>query len=656
MSTAQRILSNGSDQATWLRGVRRAVLAGLVVWIALTSSLSELLGGEGKAHGVVKYEKVPYRDKKTGAMGLQRDHPEAVAVVSAKVELVAQADNKVLGTTITGADGAYSIPWKVNGRVNAIVRVWAKVDNAQVHNYFDHTRLKKETTFSTASEPFAIDQEDAKQDVLALEKTNEAGPFNILAAVHRANNFLREAEPGLKFPRITIYWAPESSPPCTTCFSAEEKAAFVRGMRDIDADEFDDSVLIHEYGHFVMKVFSRDDSPGGTHGGNEKIDARLAWSEGWANFFASAVLGDPIYVDTGGKAGKGVQATFSLDEPRPKGDPSGYWSEHTVGSTLWHFLAKAPRGKADPDDVHLGIPFKDLWSVVRGPWAKHPHGTLIDFCDMLVASKPELGPRVAKVLAAHNMTYAPGKAPTVAGYLYLRPLSLGVVQSGLVDSFKHKYEAFGGAALYQFTLDKKAKVKAVLELVKSDQPAASRLDLLLFGQDGQIDRTFVNVSGKLDYLPAELGPGNYIVEVRSYGVGFNSGSYNLSLQTFAGLTPLDVERFIKEGMKTTAHKHDPENGVATYETPNGYFDVLYDRGKTAITFRYEYGMIKASKAKIDLWNGLADQSSRATLSSTGAVTLSGTIGFDVQAPKLQEFHDRLKKEKDDFEKFVKAPG
>jgi hypothetical protein len=634
---------------------RRALLAGMFVWLGLVWSHSQALAGEGKVQGFAKYEKVPYRDPKTDKPGLLRNQPMTVPIVGAKVELVAQPDNKVLGTTVTGADGAYSIPWKVDGRVNVVVYVWARVDNAEVHNYFDHIKSKKETRFSSVSEPFAIEQGDATKDIVALEKTNEAGPFNILAAVHRANNFLRQTEPGLKFPRITIYWAPESDPPCSTCFSPEEKAAYVRGIRDKDADEFDDFVLIHEYGHFVMKVFSRDDTPGGQHGNDEKIDPRLAWSEGWANFFASAVLGDSRYVDTTGPAGSNV-FTFDLNETRPKGDKSGYWSEHSVGSALWHFIANDPKGKTNPDGLHMGVPFKDIWSVVRGPWAKYPQGTFIDFCDMLVASKPELGPGVAKVLAAHNIAYTPGKSPSVAGYLYQRPLSFGLMQTGTVHSTKAQYEAFGGSAMYKFTLDKKVKIKAVLELVSSDTPDASTLDLFLFDQKGAIDHTFVNTSGKIDYVAAELSPGDYFVEVRSFGHKFNSGTYNLSLQNFTGLTGAEVEKFIKEGMKTTiAAKESPAIGVIDFETPNGFFDVIYDRGKSAITFRYEYGAIKATKDRLDEWNRQAGQASRATLTSAGAVTLTGTIGFDgLSVEKLQEFHDRLKKEKSDFEKFVKV--
>jgi hypothetical protein len=58
--------------------------------------------------------------------------------------------------------------------------------------------------------------------------------------------------------------------------------------------------MLHEFGHFIAHTFSKDDSPGGTHFlGDHSQDVRLAWSEGWATFFSSAVRNNPVNVDIG---------------------------------------------------------------------------------------------------------------------------------------------------------------------------------------------------------------------------------------------------------------------------------------------------------------------------------------------------------------------
>ena len=66
-----------------------------------------------------------------------------------------------------------------------------------------------------------------------------------------------------------------------------------------DTDEFDQSVIAHEFGHYVEDRFGRSDSIGGDHGGSATLlDLRVAFGEGWGNAFSGMVLGDPIYRDS----------------------------------------------------------------------------------------------------------------------------------------------------------------------------------------------------------------------------------------------------------------------------------------------------------------------------------------------------------------------
>ncbi|MEQ1724104.1 MAG: hypothetical protein ABL930_13090, partial [Pseudobdellovibrio sp.] len=56
------------------------------------------------------------------------------------------------------------------------------------------------------------------------------------------------------------------------------------------ADHFSDYVVIHELGHHIEEVCGSLLSPGGDHSIIVRIDPRLAWSEGWANYFAAQVM------------------------------------------------------------------------------------------------------------------------------------------------------------------------------------------------------------------------------------------------------------------------------------------------------------------------------------------------------------------------------
>ncbi|MBI3608735.1 MAG: hypothetical protein HY207_12270 [Nitrospirae bacterium] len=141
-----------------------------------------------------------------------------------------------------------------------------------------------------------------------------------------------------------------------------------------DHDEFDDDVILHEFGHFMAYSFSVDVSPGGTHYLNDNTeDMRLAWSEGWASFFSAAVRRSPVLVNTyGGDPGspnRGLSYSYDIEGPHadvltrigtPLEDYGTYsTSEVAVSSVLWDLFD----GSNEPGDVSSdGL--KRVWEVM----------------------------------------------------------------------------------------------------------------------------------------------------------------------------------------------------------------------------------------------------------------------------------------------------
>lgn len=62
-------------------------------------------------------------------------------------------------------------------------------------------------------------------------------------------------------------------------------------------DAYDHDVILHEYGHYLADNYSCDTSPGGDHNVSKHYSRELAYSEGWANYFSSAVRGSSWYRD-----------------------------------------------------------------------------------------------------------------------------------------------------------------------------------------------------------------------------------------------------------------------------------------------------------------------------------------------------------------------
>ncbi len=112
-----------------------------------------------------------------------------------------------------------------------------------------------------------------------------------------------------------------------------------------DPDEWDDSVIMHEWTHFATQQFSCAQSPGGPHslpGINAGTNGdKLAWNEGIADYYQSAArtimpgaVNTNYYIDVGGP---------TVDLETYSGTASAL-DEGAVAGLLWDFLDNANDG------------------------------------------------------------------------------------------------------------------------------------------------------------------------------------------------------------------------------------------------------------------------------------------------------------------------
>lgn len=216
------------------------------------------------------------------------------------------------------------------------------------------------------------------------------GAFNILDQIANAQAYLRTTtancgtvvngcQPFTIAPIVFTYWTPGLSPGVYYGVSGGI-SYYLNGNRELyilggvngdttasDMDHFDNSVIIHEYGHFIEDQYGKPNSPGGSHNGNAIIDPRLAWGEGWANFFQAAVTGLPFYRDTKGYigCGTGCSAVVSFNEPlesglsytmhdNPSANGEGNFREFSVSRILWAIREASATG------------FTQIWSAIHG--------------------------------------------------------------------------------------------------------------------------------------------------------------------------------------------------------------------------------------------------------------------------------------------------
>ena len=213
--------------------------------------------------------------------------------------------------------------------------------------------------------------------VTATAASGAGGAFNILDVFSKASELIQQtggacstasAAPCVP-PLLTAYWEPGSAE--GTYYDDQLDAIFILGGGDTqgDTDEYDDAVIAHEYGHFAVHHFSKDDSPGGDHFiTDHDQDIRLSWSEGWGNFFSSAVRNNPIYVDTT----RGGFFSFSLEDYSSSPPPSTLNSvavyttaEIAVAGVLWDIFddTTIPSTITEPHD-QLALGFGPIWQTV----------------------------------------------------------------------------------------------------------------------------------------------------------------------------------------------------------------------------------------------------------------------------------------------------
>ena len=450
--------------------------------------------------GTVLYEKVP-----AGRSGLQLDASVPAPAAGVKVEVVASPGRAVLGSGFTDEKGGYSIPVRLGRQPQVYLRALAQTENASV------VRAGDRAEWSMVSEPFAPGRtRTVMRDLLATDSSRVAGAFNIAATIARANALVHAAQPGVALPRVEIRW--DTTYVGGTFFRPREAVAFINGRRARDSDEYDDHVIAHEYGHFLMSSFSRESSPAGDHSFGEQVDPRLAWSEGWGNFFGAATAGNAHYIDTGVVRGRqAVLVQMDLEEDAPAGDRPGIWSEHSVASVLWDWFDET----ADDADA-LALGFTPMWTAFVA-LAKQPDAYLLRYANALAATTKQGGP-MAAALAARGIRYAPGEDPP-APEPFPEAIPSGTAVTGSADSRStRRSNLWRSSAHFWFSIPEERQVSITMKITAARDTSRADLDLFLYDAEGErvafSDK--VNGVGGTEQITQRLPAGYYRIEVRSW--------------------------------------------------------------------------------------------------------------------------------------------
>lgn len=294
--------------------------------------------------GQVTFDRVPHN-----ANGIGLDYSSISAQPAKEVSLrIRDADDSVLATTKTDANGEYQVNVPANTEVR--VEVLAELFEADPGlNWL--TRVVDDSSGNSlyVLQGSLVDTEEADQirnlhagsgwDGTDYTAERAAGPFAILDSIYQIYDRIRSESLSLSMPELEIRWSGTK----VGSFYRSGSTSFVQigGAANVDTDEYDQHVIVHEWLHYYEDQVSRGDTIGGEHSLSNRLEPRTAYSEGRGNAWSGIILDDPIYKDA---LDEGQELGFDLNLESETGFISGWYSERSVQEIIYDLVDSENEG------------------------------------------------------------------------------------------------------------------------------------------------------------------------------------------------------------------------------------------------------------------------------------------------------------------------
>lgn len=363
---------------------------------------------------------VTYTYYKAGLTGLEYSNPTEKPIRGAVVEL-RDSSGAVLKSGNTTETGAYSFTAPPNAALRIFVKAALGTPNAPHVKVVDNTTNDALYTLGVDITTKAVNlntnfNASSVWGGSSYSGERAAAPFAILDTIYQAEKLIIGADPAVVFPDLTVNWSKNNKPTpgnksvgdIGTSHYEVTSNLYILGVANLDTDEYDSSVVAHEWSHYFEDKLSRSDSIGGDHATGDILDPRVAFGEGFGNAFSGMVFNDPVYIDTGGPSQATLEIDMNLEAdsvPDTKVDGTGtvlvdgFYSESSVQEVLYDLFDSGVS-----DDDTLGLGFKPIYDVMVGGQKTTPAFTSIfSFLHYLKTANPSLSANIAALAAAENI-------------------------------------------------------------------------------------------------------------------------------------------------------------------------------------------------------------------------------------------------------------
>lgn len=494
----------------------------------------------GTISGNITFDFVPVN---ASGNGLDYGNIEELPARGVTVQILTGANGTVLGSGSTDASGHYAIAidWP-----SQFVRVRARAElfrqgtpgwSFQVTDNTSNNGLYaiQTSTFSSNNSSTRNLHAASGWSGSAYTSIRSAAPYAILDTVYKATQLILAVDKSAVFPDLELRWSENNSTATaggtangdigTSYYGIGDKlteasAIYILGKADDDTDEYD-SVVGHEFGHYITDALSRDDTIGGSHGSGDALDMRVSFSEAWGTVFSAMLSGSEIYADSlGPDQGSG----WSFNVESVAAADAGWWEEDSLTALLYDIYDD----KNDGADK-LAAGFKPIYEAMVGLRSSNAMISIFSFLDELAVLKPGMTQRVNKIASAQGLQGNPvdsfartetnrpngdpsGQNSVLPLYQTLRPGDEAVTACSTIelDPFLEGNKA-GIRRL--FIVDIPSRGNYSFRAIRTSGKIAADPDMLLYRRGKVISRGESGVVNSEEMATRSLAKGRHILEI-----------------------------------------------------------------------------------------------------------------------------------------------
>ena len=276
-----------------------------------------------------------------------------------------------LATALTNGSGEYTLLFTNPGLRDVAIEVetsWADPATGEVQvtvapvSGSAAVRLRAPDTVASLDENAVVNWR--------VDRAHGAGALSVLNTLRRAYSWtLAHLPSGLTLGGLRARWAQNPAQSPFTHYDPKQREVYISSAPD-SIDDFDPSVIAHEFMHFVVHTQTGDEGPGGGH--MYKTDPALALNEGAATALGQAALGSSEYISLGKYwQYQDLESVIRLNAELPAKLPSTFGTPEPV--------AKERFGTSDgtaTGQVSEWLDAMIFWDMMDGTDSAEPHDTL----------------------------------------------------------------------------------------------------------------------------------------------------------------------------------------------------------------------------------------------------------------------------------------